>query len=185
VSTLCSAPLTGFFEADDMSWRRAVYTTLALLLAPLLPLRLWWRGRREAGYRLHVGERFGRYVPGPRVDIWIHAVSVGETRAAAPLIGALRAQFPRATILLTHMTATGRDTGRALFGAEVTQAYLPYDLPFAIARFLRRFRPALGIVLETELWPNLVAMSERAGVPLYLVNARLSARSAARYGRLR
>jgi 3-deoxy-D-manno-octulosonic-acid transferase len=168
-----------------MSWQRALYSALGLLVAPLLPLRLWWRGRREAGYRLHVRERFGCYAAGPRVDIWIHAVSVGETRAAAPLIHALHAQFPQATLLLTHMTATGRETGRGLFGGRVQQAYLPYDLPFAVRRFFRRFQPALGILLETELWPNLVAAAARASIPLYLANARLSARSAARYARLR
>jgi 3-deoxy-D-manno-octulosonic-acid transferase len=168
-----------------MSWRRTLYSALGLLVAPLLPLRLWWRGRREPGYRAHVRERFGAYAPGPQVDVWIHAVSVGETRAAAPLIDALREQFPRATLLLTHMTATGRTTGRALFGERVQQAYLPYDLPFAAAAFFRRFRPRLGVLLETELWPNIVASAARERVPLYLVNARLSARSAARYARLR
>ncbi|MGE5089569.1 MAG: lipid IV(A) 3-deoxy-D-manno-octulosonic acid transferase, partial [Candidatus Levyibacteriota bacterium] len=156
---------------------------------PLLPLRLYWRARREPGYGEHVGERFGRYVAvPPRRNggrlVWIHAVSVGETRAIAPLVERLRACDPAPSILLTHMTATGRETGRALFGDAVTQAWLPYDIPFAVRRFLARFRPDAGLLAETELWPNLAAAATRAGVPLYLVNARLSERSARGYARI-
>ena len=115
---------------------RALYTLLWWLALPLLPLRLWWRGRREAGYRDRMGERFGVYrEPAPRLAtdvIWIHAVSLGETRAAAPLIERLLRERPAASLLLTHMTATGRDAGRALYGDRVVQAWLPYDVPFAI-----------------------------------------------------
>jgi 3-deoxy-D-manno-octulosonic-acid transferase len=168
---------------------RALYTLLWWLALPLLPLRLWWRGRREAGYRASIGERFGVYrEPAPRLSgdvIWIHAVSLGETRAAAPLIERLLHDRPMATLVLTHMTATGRDAGRALYGDRAVQAWLPYDVPFAIRAFLARFRPRVGLLMETELWPNLAACCRAAGVPLYLVNARLSARSAAGYTRIR
>lgn len=165
---------------------RALYTLLWHLALPLAPLRLWWRGRREPGYRAHIGERFGRYdAAAPRSPVlWVHAVSLGETRAAAPLLERLAQAFPAATILLTHMTATGRDAGRALGGGRVVQAWLPYDVPFAVRAFLAHFRPRAGLVMETELWPNLVAAAARSGVPLFLVNARLSARSAAGYARV-
>jgi 3-deoxy-D-manno-octulosonic-acid transferase len=169
-----------------MSFRRAAYTAIASLALPFIPLRLWWRGRREPGYRQHIGERFGRYDEGRRpLDIWLHAVSAGETRAAAPLVAALRRRYPEARILITHMTATGREAGRALFGETVGQAFLPYDYPFAVRRFLRHFSPRLGIVMETELWPNLIAEGRAADVPIYLVNARLSQRSADGYARFR
>jgi 3-deoxy-D-manno-octulosonic-acid transferase len=167
-----------------MEIARAVYTTLGSMALPLLPLRLWWRGRREPGYRRHIGERFGWYrgsVAGP--VYWIHAVSVGETRAATPLVQRLRAAYPGATLLLTHMTATGRETGQMLFGDQVRQAWLPYDAPFAVRRFFAHFRPAAGFILETELWPNLVAAAQASGTPLFLVNARLSERSARGYRR--
>jgi len=164
---------------------RAAYTLLWWIALPFLPLRLWWRGRREPGYRSHVGERFGRYSGAARAVgndvLWIHAVSVGETRAVAPLIERLEREQPQRTILLTHMTATGRDTGRALFGNRIVQAWLPYDVPFAVDRFLAHFHPRAGLLVETELWPNLAAAAARRNVPLLLVNARLSARSAQGY----
>lgn len=171
-----------------MSPARALYTLLGSAALPWLPFRLWWRGRREPGYRAHVGERFGRY-PGRRREasagplFWLHAVSVGETRAAAPLVQRLRRAYPGAAILMTHMTATGRETGRTLYGDQVVQSWLPYDLPFAVRAFYAHFRPAAGFLLETELWPNLIAEARTAGVPLYLVNARLSERSARGYAR--
>jgi 3-deoxy-D-manno-octulosonic-acid transferase len=156
---------------------------------PFLPLKLWWRGRREPGYRLHIGERFGRYrTDGPapvRGVLWIHAVSLGETRAAAPLIDRLRRERPDMPILLTHMTATGREAGRTLYGEYVLQAWLPYDAPFAVRAFLARFAPRAVLLMETEVWPNLVAGCEQASVPLFLVNARLSARSLRGYHRVR
>jgi 3-deoxy-D-manno-octulosonic-acid transferase len=167
-----------------MEAARALYTTLGSAALPLLPLRLWWRGRKEPGYRRQISERFGRYrgnVTGP--VYWIHAVSVGETRAATPLVQRLTAAYPGATLLLTHMTAAGRETGQTLFGDRVVQAWLPYDVPFAVHAFYAHFRPAAGFVLETELWPNLVAAAQAAGIPLFLVNGRLSERSARRYQR--
>ena len=167
---------------------RVLYTLLGAALLPWLPLRLWWRGQREPGYRAHIGERFGRYGGSERSSLgaplfWLHAVSVGETRAAAPLVRRLRQDYPLASILMTHMTATGRETGRALYGDQVLQAWLPYDLPFAVRAFYAHFRPAAGFLIETELWPNLIAEARTRGVPVYLVNARLSERSARAYGR--
>lgn len=167
---------------------RYAYTLLWSLALPFLPLRLWWRGRREPLYRSHVGERFGRYAGAARAIgndvLWIHAVSVGETRAVAPLIERFEREDPEATILLTHMTATGRETGRALFGHRVVQAWLPYDIPFAVNRFLAHFHPRAGLLVETELWPNLTAAAARRHMPLLLINARLSQRSARGYARI-
>ena len=161
---------------------RAAYALLWYLATPFVLLRLAWRARRQRGYLERLGERFGSYGPvddAPR--IWIHAVSVGETRAAAPLVAALRHRFPAHRILLTHMTPTGRATGVELFGDQVERAWLPYDHGFAVRRFLERFRPAIGILLETEIWPRLIEECGRAGVPVVLANARLSERSARRY----
>jgi 3-deoxy-D-manno-octulosonic-acid transferase len=164
---------------------RALYNLALHLALPYIPLRLWWRGRREPGYRRHVGERFGRYGPRPaRPVIWIHAVSLGETRAAQPLVSALRARYPDHALLVTHMTATGREAATNLYGSFATLAFLPYDLPWAVRRFVAHFRPRLGIVMETELWPNLLRECARAGVPVLLANARLSEKSAAGYRRI-
>ncbi|HEY2819344.1 MAG TPA: lipid IV(A) 3-deoxy-D-manno-octulosonic acid transferase [Casimicrobiaceae bacterium] len=167
---------------------RTLYTLLWWIALPLLPLRLWWRGRKEPGYRRFVGERFGCYssaLPRPTNSfVWIHAVSLGETRAVAPLIERIARERPDLSLLLTHMTATGRDAGRALFGDRVAQVWLPYDIPFAVRAFIRRFAPSAGVLVETELWPNLAAECKREDIGLFLVNARLSARSAAGYARI-
>ncbi|MEO8039471.1 MAG: lipid IV(A) 3-deoxy-D-manno-octulosonic acid transferase [Betaproteobacteria bacterium] len=164
---------------------RFAYTLLLFALVPAALFHLWRRGRRQPDYRRHVGERFGRYAfDVTQPVIWIHAVSVGETRAAEPLVKALAERHPDHRILLTHTTPTGRTTGEQLFGAEVARAYLPYDLPFAIDRFLERFRPSLGILMETELWFNLIHACALRDVPVVLVNARLSERSARGYRRL-
>ena len=161
---------------------RALYTLMWYLALPLVLARLWWRGRKEPGYRVHWGERLGSYgaAPGSMPTLWLHAVSVGETRAAEPLVDALLAAYPGHRILLTHMTPTGRATGQQLFakhGARFIQSYLPYDTGFMARRFLRHFAPRICILMETEVWPNLVAACRGAGVPVALVNARLSARS--------
>lgn len=165
---------------------RRLYTALWWLTLPALPLRLWWRGRAEPGYRAHVGERFGRYASArPQGElVWLHAVSLGETRAAVPVIARILSARPEAHVLLTHMTATGRAAGAALALPRVVQAWLPYDVPFAVQAFLRHFRPDAGLLLETEVWPNLVAAAHARGLPLFLVNARLSERSARGYARL-
>jgi len=164
---------------------RLLYTLLLALGTPLILLRLLWRARRQPAYMRHIGERFGFYREKPsRPLIWLHAVSVGEVRAAEPLVKALADTHPQHQILLTHMTPTGRETSKQLFGERVLRCYVPYDLPVCTARFFRHFRPRLGVLLETELWPNLIRASLKAGVPLYLVNARLSERSARGYARV-
>ena len=163
---------------------RLLYSALWWVGLPFVLLRLWRRGRKEPGYRQHIGERLGFYGPSARQPasllIWVHAVSVGETRAAQPLIEALLRTYPQHTILLTHMTATGRTTGQQLFAAQgdrVIQSYFPYDTGWMCARFLRHFKPQICILMETEVWPNMVRQCVRAGVPVMLANARLSARS--------
>lgn len=163
----------------------AWYEALWRVALPFALLRIWWRGRREPGYRLNVSERLGRHEPLSRQQpvIWIHAVSVGETRAAEPLVRALRERYPDHRILITHMTAAGRDTGRSLFGDSVIQAYLPYDASFALERFFEWSHPRFGLLMETELWPNLLLRACRRGIPLFLVNARMSTRSADGYAR--
>ncbi|HDR9094021.1 lipid IV(A) 3-deoxy-D-manno-octulosonic acid transferase [Burkholderia vietnamiensis] len=168
---------------------RAIYRALWWLVAPVAVVRLYVRSRKERGYREHIGERFG-YVAGRSPDdraplIWVHAVSVGETRAAQPLIDALMRARPDARILLTHMTPSGRATGEQLFGERVLRCYLPYDMQGAVRRFLHAWRPTLGLVMETEVWPTLIDECRRADVPLVLTNARMSARShrrAAKFG---
>lgn len=160
------------------------YAFVAWLLLPLAFLRLLWRSRHLPGYRRHWPERLGRYRAAPGQPIlWLHAVSVGETRAAIPLIEGLRRRYPDHHLLLTHMTPTGREAAQALIGQDVSRCYLPYDLPFAVQRFLDHFKPRLGLLLETEIWPHLVSACHRHGTPLLLVNARLSEKSATRYDR--
>lgn len=161
---------------------RTLYSALWWLAMPAVLGRLWWRGRREPGYREHWGERLALAGPADsdRPTIMVHAVSVGETRASEPLVDALLAAYPDCRILLTHMTPTGRATGRALFarhGERVVQAYLPYDTATMATRFLRRQRPRAVILMETEVWPNLIHACARLGVPVVLANARLSERS--------
>jgi 3-deoxy-D-manno-octulosonic-acid transferase len=165
---------------------RTLYTVLITLVLPLIALRLWWRARRQPEYLQHVGERFGRYAGKNNAVplIWLHAVSVGETRAAEPLLRALREHYPQHRLLLTHMTPTGRETGVALFGDDVLRCYLPYDYPRAVARFLAHYKPSVGVLMETEIWPNLVHACQTRAIPLYLVNARLSEKSFARYQRV-
>ncbi|MGV3653659.1 MAG: lipid IV(A) 3-deoxy-D-manno-octulosonic acid transferase [Noviherbaspirillum sp.] len=169
---------------------RFLYSAAWWLALPLVLARLWWRGRQLPGYRRHVAERLGFY-GGMAFDqqkiFWVHAVSVGETRAAEPLIEGLLATYPDCAILLTHMTPTGRATGRTLFsqhGKRLQQCYLPYDTGWMVGRFLRHFSPRVCILMETEVWPNLVAQCAAHRVPVALVNARLSERSLGRALRL-
>lgn len=164
---------------------RLVYTAVVLALLPWAVLHLLWRARRQPAYLHHWEERFGFFAArsSDAPLIWLHAVSVGETRAAQPLVAALRARYPGYSILITHMTPTGRQTSEAIFGDDVERCYLPYDTPGAARRFLRHFRPTLGLIMETELWPNIIAACGDERIPLMLINARLSERSARRYAR--
>ena len=163
---------------------RLLYSLAWRLALPLVLARLWWRGRQEPGYRQFWNERLGIYGRRAANDepltIWVHAVSVGETRAAEPLVEALLKRYPRGRIVLTHMTPTGRATGKSLFGkhgARVVQSYLPYDLPALVQRFISHFEPRVCILMETEVWPNLIHGCNRRNVPVVLANARLSDRS--------
>ncbi|MGQ0545799.1 MAG: 3-deoxy-D-manno-octulosonic acid transferase [Betaproteobacteria bacterium] len=165
---------------------RALYTLVLRLVLPLFLLRLWWRGRREPGYRESIAERFGDYRVEARPKMaWLHAVSVGEARAAAPLVRALQELLPDHGIVVTCTTAAGRETLKPVYGESVLAAYLPYDYPRAIQGFLEHFRPRLGLLMETEVWPNLVAVCADNGVPLVLANARMSEKSARGYRLLR
>jgi 3-deoxy-D-manno-octulosonic-acid transferase len=157
----------------------AAYGLLTTLAQSLLRHKLRRRGRAEPGYLEAVNERFGHYGDEAASSgwVWVHAVSLGETRAAAPLVAALREQHPGLRLLLTHGTATGRAEGRRLLRAGDRQAWLPWDTPGATRRFLQHFRPAVGVLLETEVWPCLTQACRAAGVPLLLVNARLSDKS--------
>jgi 3-deoxy-D-manno-octulosonic-acid transferase len=164
---------------------RLLYALAWLAATPFILVRLAWRARRQHGYVERVGQRFGGHPPVREARrIWIHAVSVGETRAAAPIVEALRQRHPDHRILLTHMTPTGWATGEALFGDSVDRAWLPYDYGFAVRRFLARFRPEAGVILETELWPRLLEECAHAGIPVVVANGRLSERSARRYARV-
>lgn len=163
---------------------RLLYTLALYLATPLVVLYLLYRSLKAPAYRRHWNERFGFY-RGPARNgraplVWIHAVSVGETQAAAPLVQALRRERPDLEILMTHMTPTGRATSARLFEGEMATCYLPYDFPGAVARFYRHYQPTVGLLMETEVWPNLVAAGKAQGVPFALVNARLSAKSLAR-----
>ncbi|BCK88839.1 3-deoxy-D-manno-octulosonic acid transferase [Sideroxyarcus emersonii] len=163
---------------------RPVYTALLWLLLPYAFFHLWWRSRRQPEYLDHIGERFGRYsCTCDKPVIWLHTVSVGETRAALTLVRGLRERYPDHQILLTHTTPTGREASEQLYGDDVVRVYLPYDYPFAIRRFLRHFQPRVGVLLETEIWFNLVHACHARSLPLLLLNARLSERSARRYAR--
>ncbi|NOT14354.1 MAG: 3-deoxy-D-manno-octulosonic acid transferase [Methylotenera sp.] len=164
---------------------RCVYTLLLFLLLPLTPFKLWWRSRKQPEYLQHWQERYGFYkLSIQKPVIWLHCVSVGETRAAEPLVKALLQAYPKHQILLTHTTPTGRATSEQLFGNRIMRAYLPYDLPFAINKFIAHFKPVVGVLMETELWFNLIAQCKVQNIPLLLANARLSEKSAHGYAKL-
>jgi len=165
-----------------------LYQFIWYLALPLALARLLWKGRLQQGYRDHINERLGMSWPisGAIPRIWVHAVSVGETRAAAPLIDALIQSGEK--ILLTHMTPTGRDTGRQLFAdhiasGQLVQSYLPYDIHWAVNSFYRYFSIKVGLIMETEVWPSLILSARQKSLPVILVNARLSERSARRVSR--
>lgn len=165
---------------------RQAYSCLLRLGTPFYLGRVWARGREEPAYRADWPWRMGWYGrahreavrrAGRHPVVWLHAVSLGEARAAAPLVEALRAQQPDMRLLLTHTTATGREAGRALMQEGDLQTWLPYDTPGAVRRFLRLHRPQVGVLMETEVWPNLQHEAKLAGVPMVLANARLSEKS--------
>lgn len=167
---------------------RFFYSLLMLALQPVLKAKLRRRGQVEPGYLEAVPERFGYYAQTSATHsgqyVWIHAVSLGETRAAGVLLEGLRQALPQIKILLTHGTATGRNQGQTLLREGDVQVWQPWDTPQAVARFLRHFKPAAGIVLETEVWPNMVHACQAAHIPLLLVNARMSEKSQRKAQRL-
>ncbi|MGL4860352.1 MAG: lipid IV(A) 3-deoxy-D-manno-octulosonic acid transferase [Enterobacteriaceae bacterium] len=165
---------------------RTFYTVLLYLLQPFIWLRLWRRGRKAPAYRKRWAERYGfckgKVNPG---GILLHSVSVGETLAAVPLVRALRKSYPGLPITVTTMTPTGSERVQSALGTDIVQhVYLPYDLPGALRRFLQQVQPSLVIIMETELWPNLIAMLHQRNIPLVIANARLSERSARGYHRV-
>lgn len=165
---------------------RTLYTLLFHLGLPLVAIRLWLRARKAPAYARRIGERFALKLPAMQPGgIWVHAVSVGESIAAAPMIRALLKRYPLLPITVTCMTPTGSERIQALFADEprVQHCYLPYDLPWAAARFLDRVKPRLAVIMETELWPNHIHQCAKRGIPVALANARLSARSAKGYAR--
>jgi 3-deoxy-D-manno-octulosonic-acid transferase len=164
---------------------RYLYTIAFTLLVPIYLLRLYWRGFRSPAYRERWYERFGLFEPAARQGgIWVHAVSVGEVLAVARLVRQLLERYPALPVLITTATPTGAERVEALFGDEVEHRYAPVDLPWVVRRFLRAYRPRLLILVETEIWPNLIHHAKQGEVPILLANARLSSRSARRYHRV-
>ena len=166
---------------------RLAYTVALYCAVPFLVGRLLWRGRRDSTYLRRIGERFGLggRIAAHRGCVWIHAVSVGEVQAAAPIVKALRSLYPDETIVVTSTTATGAGRVSKAFGGGVVHRYFPFDLPGSVARFLNRIAPRVAIIMETEIWPNLLAECRRRGIPVILANVRLSERSATGYRRFR
>ena len=165
---------------------RTLYTALFYLGLPLVAIRLWLRSRKAPAYAKRIGERFSYGMPTLQPGgIWVHAVSVGESIAAAPMIRALLQRYPTLPITVTCMTPTGSERIHALFANEprIQHCYLPYDLPCAAARFLDRVQPKLAVIMETELWPNHIHQCAKRGIPVALANGRLSERSARGYAR--
>ena len=157
---------------------RGLYSAALYVLVPITLYHLIWRGFRQRAYFHRWSERYANYPErGPSAPLWLHAVSVGEVNAAAPLVDRLRQLRPDLRLVVTTITPTGSERVRALWGEAVTHVYLPYDLPGAVGRFLDHFRPALALIVETELWPNLLFGCRDRGIPTHILNARLSARS--------
>src|SRR5690606_7921618 len=157
---------------------RGLYSAVLYLLVPVTVYHLIWRGFRQQAYLHRWSERYARYHrrPGPPV-LWLHAVSVGEVNAAVPVVNALRRGRPDLRLLVTTITPTGSERVRALWGHDIEHVYLPYDLPGAVTRFIGHHRPRAALIMETELWPNLLFGCRDHGVPVYILNARLSERS--------
>lgn len=162
-----------------------MYRAVSVVALPLASLYLMWRSRRQPAYRQYWDERFAWTtfpLKSERPRVWIHAVSVGETNAAKPLLEAVLKRWPECDVLLTHMTPTGREAGAklvALSPDRIHQCYLPYDAPYAVEKFFRQTAPTIGIIMETEVWPNLMREAQRCGVPMVLANARESEKSRA------
>ncbi|MDO9103585.1 MAG: lipid IV(A) 3-deoxy-D-manno-octulosonic acid transferase [Methylovulum sp.] len=164
---------------------RALYSSLFYLLIPLIMLRLIWRSIKAPGYLSRWYERFAIYDKKyPEQVIWFHAVSVGEAEAVFPLIRQIQCQHPDASLLVTTTTPTGSARVTAVLNGVVAHVYLPYDLPDAVNRFMRCFKPRLAVIMETEIWPNLYASCGKNGIPLYVINARLSEKSARGYQKI-
>ncbi|GJL81491.1 MAG: 3-deoxy-D-manno-octulosonic acid transferase [marine bacterium B5-7] len=165
---------------------RYLYNIIIYLLLPVVLIRLTYRGFRNHSYLSRIGERFGRFPSrnDTPYDIWIHAVSVGEVNAAGPLTRALTRHYPAKRILLTTMTPTGADQARLTMGNRVDHLYLPYDYPFAVRSFLDHCKPAIAIMMETELWPNFITHCDKRGIPLIVANLRMSQRSYRKYAHL-
>ncbi|MCK7592300.1 lipid IV(A) 3-deoxy-D-manno-octulosonic acid transferase [Pseudomarimonas salicorniae] len=162
---------------------RALYTFTMYLVTPVIIYRLAARGLRLRGYFRRWLERFGYFTPPPAPGaVWVHAVSVGEVNAASPLVDVLRQRFGDRPMVVTTVTPTGSDRVRQLWGEDIFHVYLPYDLPAAVRRFLDRIQPAIAVIMETEIWPNLYFECDRRGIPIVLANARLSEKSLRGYG---
>ncbi|TDT43440.1 3-deoxy-D-manno-octulosonic-acid transferase [Halospina denitrificans] len=162
---------------------RWLYSLCLYLALPCALAFLGYRSLREPGYRSNLRQRFGHVKPDGEEPIWVHAVSVGEVLAAAPMVRRLMARFPERPVLITTVTPTGADRVRDLFGEEVAHRYVPYDLPHMVNRFLSRVQPSILVIMETEVWPNLVHACDDRGIPVILANARLSEKSATGYSR--
>lgn len=164
---------------------RYIYNLFLYLILPFLPLRLLWKSRKSAAYRKRIAERFAFFnFPALKSSIWVHAVSVGESISAAPLIQDLIRDYPKTTIVVTTMTPTGAERIQKIFNGQVLQLYVPYDYPFAVKRFLRHINPKILILMETELWPNILYYSAQYKIPIILANARLSEKSFANYKKI-
>ncbi len=165
---------------------RFFYSLLIYLLVPITPFKLLWRGWRQPAYLKNWSERYGFFsiIPSKPI-IWIHCVSVGETRAAQVVVNELLRLYPENQILITHATPTGRETSERIFGDRILRCYLPYDLPGASRRFIEHFEPIIGVLMETELWFNLIATCSKKKIPLILANARLSEKSAQGYKKVK
>lgn len=179
-SSFCILVLFSRIYDNRALFLQYLYSFCLYLLLPILFLRLLWRSCGTPEYRQNWAERLGFCPPLERC-IWVHAVSVGETIAAIPLIKALKARYPHIPLLVTNMTPTGAARVQAVFGKEVFQAYIPYDFPDAVTRFLKRVNPQVAIIMETELWPNLFSACAKRDIPLIIANARLSEKSAKGY----
>ncbi len=170
--------------------QRAIYSIIFTLALPLIWIRLLWRSRKSPAYSQRIGERFGRIrapdsLDPERTTIWLHAVSVGESMAAAPLVSALQAEMPELQFVVSTMTPTGADRVRQQMGDSVIHHYAPYDATWIVNRFLAAFRPKMLILMETELWPNTIHLAHRGGLKILLANGRLSEKSLRSYSRVK